>query len=101
MPLYAAVLCLLQPAQPIPVPPPATLENVRPVTVPAFESDRGIRWSSTREEYEAARADPHWAAPTTAITSYAFAAVFYFVCCYGMSRYARSVEARLARAGRR
>jgi general L-amino acid transport system permease protein len=50
---------------------------------------------------EAARADPHWAAPTTAITGYAFAAVFYFVCCYGMSRYARSVEARLARAGRR
>jgi len=50
---------------------------------------------------EAARADPHWAAPTTPITGYAFAAVFYFVCCYGMSRYARSVEARLARSGRR
>ena len=33
-------------------------------------------------------------------TGYAFAALFYFVCCYGMSRYARSVEARLA-AGRR
>ena len=50
---------------------------------------------------EAARADPHWAAPTTTITGYAFAALFYFVCCYGMSRYARSVEARLARAERR
>jgi general L-amino acid transport system permease protein len=50
---------------------------------------------------EAARADPHWGAPTTPITGYAFAALFYFVCCYGMSRYARSVEARLARAGRR
>jgi general L-amino acid transport system permease protein len=50
---------------------------------------------------EAARADPHWAAPTTSITGYTFAALFYFVCCYGMSRYARSVEARLARAGRR
>jgi general L-amino acid transport system permease protein len=50
---------------------------------------------------EAARADPQWSAPNVAATGYAFAAVFYFVCCYGMSRYARSVEARLARAGRR
>jgi general L-amino acid transport system permease protein len=50
---------------------------------------------------EAARADPRWAAPNTAITGYAFAALFYFVCCYGMSRYARGVEARLTRGGRR
>src|SRR5580693_4035148 len=49
---------------------------------------------------EAARADPHWGAPTTPITGYAFAALFYFVCCYGMSRYARSVEARMVRRGR-
>jgi len=50
---------------------------------------------------EAARADPKWAAPTTTGTGYVFAALFYFVCCYGMSRYARGVEARLARSGRR
>ena len=50
---------------------------------------------------EAARGDPHWATPVTSVTGYAFAAVFYFVCCYGMSRYARNVEARLARAHRR
>lgn len=50
---------------------------------------------------EAARADPKWATPNTSVTGYAFAALFYFVCCYGMSRYARSVEARLARAHRR
>ena len=50
---------------------------------------------------EAARADPKWAAPTAAVTGYVFAALFYFVCCYGMSRYARGVEARLARSGRR
>jgi general L-amino acid transport system permease protein len=50
---------------------------------------------------EAARADPRWAAPNTALTSYAFAALFYFGCCYGMSRYARAVETRLARGGRR
>jgi general L-amino acid transport system permease protein len=50
---------------------------------------------------EAARADPKWAAPNIPLTGYAFAALFYFVCCYGMSRYARRTEARLARAGRR
>jgi general L-amino acid transport system permease protein len=50
---------------------------------------------------EAARADPHWATPNTSVTGYVYAALFYFVCCYGMSRYARSVEARLARAHRR
>mgnify|MGYP001273140219 CR=1 FL=1 len=50
---------------------------------------------------EAARADPHWATPVTSATGYAFAALFYFICCYGMSRYARRVETRLARAHRR
>jgi general L-amino acid transport system permease protein len=50
---------------------------------------------------EAARADPKWAAPNVAVTGYAFAALFYFVYCYGMSRYARSVETRLARGDRR
>jgi len=50
---------------------------------------------------EAARADPKWVTPTISVTGYAFAALFYFVCCYGMSRYARGVETRLARAGRR
>jgi general L-amino acid transport system permease protein len=50
---------------------------------------------------EAARADPKWAAPNIAITGYALAAVFYFVCCYGMSRYARGVEMRLTRSSRR
>jgi general L-amino acid transport system permease protein len=49
---------------------------------------------------EAARADANWAAPNTATTGYAFAALFYFVCCYGMSRYARRVEGKLAPAGR-
>jgi general L-amino acid transport system permease protein len=50
---------------------------------------------------EAARADPHWATPMTSVTGYAFAALFYFVCCYSMARYARGMEARLARAHRR
>ena len=43
-----------------------------------------------------ARADPHWLTPFTSVTGYAFAALFYFICCYGMSRYARGVETRLA-----
>jgi general L-amino acid transport system permease protein len=50
---------------------------------------------------EVARADPKWATPFTSTTGYAFAALVYFVCCYGMARYADSVERRLARADRR
>jgi general L-amino acid transport system permease protein len=50
---------------------------------------------------EAARVDPRWSTPVTSVTGYAFAATFYFICCYGMSRYARSVELRLAKAHRR
>ena len=46
---------------------------------------------------EAARGDPNWASPITGLTGYTFAATVYFVCCYGMARYARRVEARLAR----
>jgi dipeptidyl aminopeptidase/acylaminoacyl peptidase len=57
----AAAVALLLPAQPAPATPPAALEDVRPVTVPSFEGERGHRWSSTREEYETARADAGFA----------------------------------------
>lgn len=50
---------------------------------------------------EVARIDPIWATPVTSASGYAFAAVIYFICCYGMSRYARNVETRLGRATRR
>jgi len=50
---------------------------------------------------EAARIDPKWAAPSTSPTGYAFAAIFYFACCYLMSRYARNMEARLATGHKR
>ena len=50
---------------------------------------------------ETARGDPHWLTPYTSITGYAFGALFYFICCYGMSRYASGVETRLAKAHRR
>ena len=45
---------------------------------------------------EASRIDPNWAAPTVSYTGYAFAALFYFVFCFGMSRYSLGVERRLA-----
>jgi general L-amino acid transport system permease protein len=45
---------------------------------------------------EASRIDPAWAAPTINFTGYAFAALFYFVFCFGMSRYSLMVERRLA-----
>jgi general L-amino acid transport system permease protein len=50
---------------------------------------------------EVARIDPKWATPVTSTTGYAVAAIFYLVFCYGMSRYARAMEARLARGDRR
>lgn len=50
---------------------------------------------------EATLVDPTWATPTTRTTGYAFAAIFYFICCYGMSRYSLSIERRLERGYQR
>ncbi len=50
---------------------------------------------------EVARIDPKWATPVTSTTGYAVAAIFYLVFCYGMSRYARAMEARLASGDKR
>jgi len=50
---------------------------------------------------EVARIDPKWATPVTSTTGYAVAAIFYLVFCYGMSRYARATEARLAAGDKR
>lgn len=50
---------------------------------------------------ETARIDPKWATPGTSTTGYAFAAIFYFICCYLMSRYAANMEARLATGHKR
>jgi general L-amino acid transport system permease protein len=50
---------------------------------------------------EAARIDPAWAAPSTSPTGYAFAAIFYFTCCYSMALYAKKTEARLETGHRR
>jgi general L-amino acid transport system permease protein len=50
---------------------------------------------------EVARGDPHWSSPIVSITGYVFAALFYFVCCFSMARYARRIELRLARQSER
>jgi general L-amino acid transport system permease protein len=50
---------------------------------------------------EVSRIDPKWATPVTSPTGYAVAAMFYLVFCYGMSRYARAMEARLAAGEKR
>ncbi|MBT9292301.1 amino acid ABC transporter permease [Prosthecodimorpha staleyi] len=41
------------------------------------------------------RTDSAWAAPTTAMTGYLVAAIFYWVFCFGMSRYSMFMENRL------
>ncbi len=43
---------------------------------------------------ESARLDPVWAGPTISTTGYVFAAIFYFVFCFGMSRYSLMMERR-------
>ncbi|PNG26578.1 amino acid ABC transporter permease [Methylocella silvestris] len=45
---------------------------------------------------DSARLDPVWAGPTIAATGYAFAAMFYFVFCFAMSRYSLFVERRFS-----
>jgi general L-amino acid transport system permease protein len=46
---------------------------------------------------ESARLDPNWAGPTISPTGYLFAAMFYWVFCFGMSRYSQATERRLAK----
>ena len=44
---------------------------------------------------ETARLDPEWAGPTISATGYIFAALFYFVACFAMSRYSLGLERHL------
>ncbi len=46
---------------------------------------------------ESARLDPNWAGPSISPTVYLFAAIFYWVFCFGMSRYSQATERRLNR----
>ncbi len=49
---------------------------------------------------DTARLDPVWAGPTISTTGYVFAAIFYWVFCFTMSRYSQMLERKLS-AGRR
>jgi len=49
---------------------------------------------------ETQREDPAWAGPEISTTGYLFAALFYFVFCFGMSRYSIMMEKRMS-AGRK
>jgi general L-amino acid transport system permease protein len=46
---------------------------------------------------DTARLDPTWAGPTISTTGYIFAATFYFVFCFGMSRYSQFMERDLSK----
>ena len=50
---------------------------------------------------EASLVDPSWATPVTRVTGYAFAALFYFAFCCGMSRYSQWMERKLATGHKR
>ena len=49
---------------------------------------------------DAARIDPAWSGPQISATGYIFAASFYFIFCFGMSRYSLWMERKLS-AGRK
>jgi general L-amino acid transport system permease protein len=50
---------------------------------------------------ETRRLDPIWAGPTISTSGYLFAALFYFVFCFGMSRYSLYMERRLSAGKKR
>ncbi len=50
---------------------------------------------------ETRRLDPDWAGPTISTSGYLFAAIFYFLFCWGMSRYSLMMERKLAAGKRR
>ena len=47
------------------------------------------------------RLDPAWNGPTISTTGYVFAAIFYFLFCFAMSRYSLMMERRLSYGRRR
>ena len=50
---------------------------------------------------EVSLVDPKWATPVSRATGYGFAALVYFVFCFGMSRYSMYMERRLATGHKR
>lgn len=49
---------------------------------------------------QAAINDAAWSSPVQAITLYLVVAIFYFICCFIMSRYSMRLERKLDRSNR-
>lgn len=76
----------------------AVIPNIVNITIGIFKDTSLVAvvgMSDFLETIDHAMKDPHWAAPTLFVTGYAFAALFYFAICYGMSRYSAAMERRL------
>ena len=52
-------------------------------------------------QIQASFSDPNWATPVQSSSAYLFAAIVYFVICFGMSRYSIYMENRLATGHKR
>ncbi len=82
----------------------ATLPNIVNSNVALFKDTTLVSTVGIFDLVNALQAsfkNPDWATPVTSTTGWIFAAAFYFVCCYGMSSYARTIETRLAVADKR
>jgi dipeptidyl aminopeptidase/acylaminoacyl peptidase len=58
--VVALVLSVLAGCAASPEPSDEALANLQDVALPDYDSDRGIGWAASREEYAAARADPRY-----------------------------------------
>jgi general L-amino acid transport system permease protein len=82
----------------------ATLPNIVNSNVALFKDTTLVSTVGIFDFVNALQAsfkNPDWATPVTSTTGWLFAAMFYFICCYAMSMYARTIEARLAIADKR
>jgi general L-amino acid transport system permease protein len=82
----------------------ATLPNIVNSNVALFKDTTLVSTVGIFDFVNAMQAsfkNPDWATPVTSTTGWLFAAIFYFICCYGMSSYAKVIETRLAVADKR
>ncbi len=82
----------------------ATLPNIVNSNVALFKDTTLVSTVAIFDFVNALHAsfkNPDWSTPVTSTTGLLFAALFYFICCYCMSLYARMIEARLAIADKR
>ena len=82
----------------------ATLPNIVNSNVALFKDTTLVSTVGIFDFVNALQAsfkNPEWATSVTSTTGLMFAAMFYFVCCFGMSKYANFIEKRLAKADKR